>query len=884
LAIAGDGAILSPASGLFTFLIRAANREPNIGIESLGYIYYNENKGDAPRPVSLFVGSARRDARRRIARCMNLDDLFDPKVSIVIPVYNGGNFMREAIDSALGQTYSNIEVIVVNDGSADDGETEAIALSYGERIRYFSKPNGGVATALNYGVEKMTGEYFSWLSHDDVYAPEKIQAQIQLLSGLEDKTTLVSSAFTIIDTQGKELYRTYFHQEFTKDQLRRPLFALLRGCVNGCALLIHRSHFERVGLFDVRLPTTQDFDLWFRMMRGKPMVFHEGHLLKSRSHEDQDSKKKLAAHVSECNALWIGFMKTLTEEEMCEIDRSPYWFYKNTHDFLANASAYHEAVLYAEAGMLRALKKDIVAADFSERKKLLTYAKKDMELQGTPALRGQGALTAVTPKQKPRILFYADDRNTLGGLNRVVFTMAGALCDQYEVCLLNNSEYNGEGYLVDERVRRLVFPYEAQYFTKLGRLLCLWDVDVFVGSHNCIPEFLLIYEQIQAYQVKTIAWCHEFYFLPYWRSDLYACLSARNSMLRNADVSLWLNSFSANAYALLNDGNAAWMPNPLTIQQPVTKQKKSGSRNIIAVARFDDPQKRLDYLLIVFSKVLYAFPDAALTLLGPYDLDISLPNTDTGETYRDLIMRLRISYDRIQFIGWTKDVDAYYRKAAVHVLASNYEAFGLVITEAAAYGVPSVVFDESGFEDIITDGQDGFVVPLGDTDAMAGRIIQLFEDRERLKEMGLAAQEMAKRFDLAVITRHWERLIEALLIMEKSALQTYLKQEFWRPMKDTDRFMRQLAREYEAAVLRMISHANLRYTSNMDLSLINNNQIPAVVSSCAECEAMKRTLSWRITKPLRLVRKWMLSIRASGWRVTSKKTLSYCKRLFHKTR
>ncbi|MBO5570669.1 MAG: glycosyltransferase, partial [Clostridia bacterium] len=78
---------------------------------------------------------------------------FLPKVSIVIPVYNGANFLREAIDSALGQTYPNIEILVVNDGSDDGGETESIALSYGNQIRYFRKENGGVATALNFGIE-----------------------------------------------------------------------------------------------------------------------------------------------------------------------------------------------------------------------------------------------------------------------------------------------------------------------------------------------------------------------------------------------------------------------------------------------------------------------------------------------------------------------------------------------------------------------------------------------------------------------------------------------------------------------------------------------------------------------------------------------------------
>ena len=87
----------------------------------------------------------------------------NPKVSIVIPVYNGEDYVNEAIDSALAQTYENCEVIVVNDGSTDN--TEAIVKTYGNKIRYFSKENGGVSSALNVGIEHMEGEYFQYLPH-----------------------------------------------------------------------------------------------------------------------------------------------------------------------------------------------------------------------------------------------------------------------------------------------------------------------------------------------------------------------------------------------------------------------------------------------------------------------------------------------------------------------------------------------------------------------------------------------------------------------------------------------------------------------------------------------------------------------------------------------
>src|SRR5476649_2152460 len=105
----------------------------------------------------------------------------DPKVSIVIPVYNGANFLRGAIQSALAQTYRDIEILVVDDGSNDGGRTQRISLSCRDEISYIRNAPRGIAAALNCGIGKMTGDYFSWLSHDDEYYPEKIARQVEFL-------------------------------------------------------------------------------------------------------------------------------------------------------------------------------------------------------------------------------------------------------------------------------------------------------------------------------------------------------------------------------------------------------------------------------------------------------------------------------------------------------------------------------------------------------------------------------------------------------------------------------------------------------------------------------------------------------------------------------
>jgi len=270
------------------------------------------------------------------------------KVSIIIPVYNGANYMREAINSALSQTYKNLEIIVVNDGSNDNGETERIALSYGNKIRYFSKPNGGVASALNLGIKEMSGEYFSWLSHDDIYLPEKIEHQISILSSLSNHSAIIYGGYEVIDHKSKSLYFVRPNEKFSEEKLNISLFPLLRGLIHGCALLIPSKYFREIGLFDETLLSTQDYALWFEFLRIAPIHFDDRILIRSRAHPDQGTHK-ITIHMQESNELWCGFLKKLTIEEMTIMEGSPYLFLLHTAAFLEINSPYHKARELAES-------------------------------------------------------------------------------------------------------------------------------------------------------------------------------------------------------------------------------------------------------------------------------------------------------------------------------------------------------------------------------------------------------------------------------------------------------------------------------------------------------------------------------------------------------
>ena len=247
-----------------------------------------------------------------------------PLVSIIVPVYNGANFLGQAIDCALGQSYSNIEIIVVNDGSTDDGATAALARKYGDRIRYFEKLNGGCGSALNLGIQNMRGEFFSWLSHDDLYDMDKIERQIDLLTQYREFDA-VCCAYRILDMASGGIWDqgTYDANEFGK----KPFYSIFRGAMNGNCLLISKRVFDSVGVFDEALRTTQDYDFFFRMLAKHRILFRPEILVTARVHPEQDTIAKNDLNLRESDELWTNYINKCRDIDIdgYEASRVEFW-------------------------------------------------------------------------------------------------------------------------------------------------------------------------------------------------------------------------------------------------------------------------------------------------------------------------------------------------------------------------------------------------------------------------------------------------------------------------------------------------------------------------------------------------------------------------------
>ncbi len=197
----------------------------------------------------------------------------DELVSVVIPVYNGKDYIAEAIESVLGQTYKNIEIIVVNDGSTDSGATEKSIEPYMDRIHYIKKENGGVASALNIGIKAMRGEYFAWLSHDDLFDEKKVEIQMKAIVNSKNKESISITNYRFFDNETGIYVDTDFEKYYSLKQIESSLFLLLWTELHFSSLLFHKNHFDRIGLFDESIKTAQDNEFMYRLLKGQKLIF-----------------------------------------------------------------------------------------------------------------------------------------------------------------------------------------------------------------------------------------------------------------------------------------------------------------------------------------------------------------------------------------------------------------------------------------------------------------------------------------------------------------------------------------------------------------------------------------------------------------------------------
>jgi glycosyltransferase involved in cell wall biosynthesis len=183
-------------------------------------------------------------------------------VSVVIPAYNSANSIAEALSSVLEQTFSDYEIIVVNDGSPDTTPLERALETFRQRIRYIKQENQGPSGARNTGILSARGKYVAFLDSDDRWLPRHLASQIELLETRPSLALIYSDAMLTVDNV---LVGTYFE---SCPQIRPVTFESLikeESSVITSATVALREALVKAGMFDDQLRRCEDFDLWARI-------------------------------------------------------------------------------------------------------------------------------------------------------------------------------------------------------------------------------------------------------------------------------------------------------------------------------------------------------------------------------------------------------------------------------------------------------------------------------------------------------------------------------------------------------------------------------------------------------------------------------------------
>jgi len=204
-----------------------------------------------------------------------------PRVSVIMPAYNRAAYLREAIDSVLAQTWTDFELIVVDDGSTD--ETPAVVAGVADpRVRDLRRDRRGVSAAVNCGLRAARGEYVSRLDSDDVWLPEMLQTLVEVLD-CRPQVGVAYARGQAMDAGGRPQPHTNgMPQRFPGDGLRSLLY---EDFTCNIATLARRSCFDRAGEYDESLPANEDWDMWLRIAEHDRFAFVDRVLARYRWHD-----------------------------------------------------------------------------------------------------------------------------------------------------------------------------------------------------------------------------------------------------------------------------------------------------------------------------------------------------------------------------------------------------------------------------------------------------------------------------------------------------------------------------------------------------------------------------------------------------------------------
>ena len=239
----------------------------------------------------------------------NIDTSTDSKVSVIIPTYNRARYVRESIQSVLSQTYGDLEVIVVDDGSTDE-TAEVIGAISDPRLRYLRQDHVGRSKARNYGLSVARGKYIAFLDSDDLYLPNKVELQVDYLNKHPGTGMVYTSAYCIDDV-GELLPHKY--EATASGSIYEQIAFFVPVTITLPTVMTYREIFNRVGGFDENMDRFEDTDMWRRISKCYQIEAIKDYTCKLRTHHSNSLLNQRPEQIS--RALEYYSKKIMSEDK-----------------------------------------------------------------------------------------------------------------------------------------------------------------------------------------------------------------------------------------------------------------------------------------------------------------------------------------------------------------------------------------------------------------------------------------------------------------------------------------------------------------------------------------------------------------------------------------
>jgi len=679
------------------------------------------------------------------------------KVSIIIPTNSGTHFLKKAIDSALAQTYKNIEVVVVVYGTAHDSEVDKIVESYAGQVKYYPNTSESLTSALNYGIKKATGQYFCWMTNGYTYNPDKIKKQVECINDSDD--TVVMSSWDVLNGNRRRVQSNTIDERLEKSTACFLAFTDKNLHLNTCSAMFPKKAFEKSGLFGADLRPSEDLIALTRLLN-----------MGVELRVVNDSLMSFTPHF-ELELLDVAILTHLTSDFVnSEIIRSLAYdeivgYFGGTEEIIAGYKELlgRDAPRSASFLMEKTILGLIHSNDLNRASELVLNDLSMLSADEMTADASSLISKISNPSAKKKIMFSSAHWLT-GGMERVMSTLFRELTKEYEIFLITPfDERKSYIYIPDDVVHIKISHgiFASSFDSVILTYAKLLKIDAVIGYINLFDKQLNLYNICAGTDIKTIASNHEYYFYPYKNSAHHKVVEKRLNALKRCDAVIWPNNFNAALCGMYVDRSYV-IGNPNNFDVSVQNSLQGKKNIVLCVGRFNDPVKRVDRMLECFSLILKNTPDAKLVLVGKFENDTPI-SPDNRVTVNQLISDLSIPHSSLEFVGETDRVQDYYAQAKVLMLTSNSEGFGMVLNEAACHGVPSVGNYIPGIEDIIKDGENGFITEQDDLREMASRVSEILSNDALHKKLSKNASTYVEQFDSRHIVDKWHHLIDTLL-------------------------------------------------------------------------------------------------------------------------